>query len=74
MDLLIAVQVDYNAKNLTNWGYNEVQYDLNIEQGCVISKLFLRAFPNHFKADSVYVHYPMTIPSVSFKIYIRIQR
>jgi linoleate 10R-lipoxygenase len=68
------VQVDYNAKNLTNWGYNEVQYDLNIEQGCVISKLFLRAFPNHFKADSVYVHYPMTIPSVSFKIYIRIQR
>lgn len=28
----------------------------------VIYKLFLRAFPNHFKANSVYAHYPMTIP------------
>ncbi|KAH0555975.1 hypothetical protein GP486_006082 [Trichoglossum hirsutum] len=24
--------VDYHPKNLTTWGYNEVQYDLNIEQ------------------------------------------
>lgn len=28
----------------------------------VIYKLFLRAFPNHFKGDSIYAHYPMTIP------------
>jgi hypothetical protein len=46
--------VDYHPKNLTNWGYSEVQYDLNIEQGCVFYKLFLRAFPNHFKPDSIY--------------------
>lgn len=28
----------------------------------VIYKLFFRAFPNHFKSNSVYAHYPMTIP------------
>lgn len=60
--------IDYHAKNLTNWGYNEVQYDLNIEQGCVFYKLFLRAFPAHFKPNSVYAHYPMTIPSENRKI------
>ncbi|KAL8796662.1 MAG: hypothetical protein Q9195_001052 [Heterodermia aff. obscurata] len=59
---------DYNARNLTNWGYSEVQYDLNINQGCVIYKLFLRAFPDHFKSNSVYAHYPMTIPSENKKI------
>ncbi len=61
-------QIDYHPKNLTNWGYNEVQYDLNIEQGCVFYKLFLRAFPKHFKSDSIYAHYPMTIPSENKKI------
>ncbi|KAI9845144.1 MAG: hypothetical protein M1837_005029 [Sclerophora amabilis] len=60
--------IDYHPKNLTNWGYSEVQYDLNVEQGCVFYKLFLRAFPNHFKYNSVYAHYPMTIPSENKKI------
>ncbi|KAF2141807.1 uncharacterized protein K452DRAFT_287766 [Aplosporella prunicola CBS 121167] len=60
--------VDYHAKNLTNWGYNEADYDLNVEQGCVFYKLFLRAFPNHFKSNSIYAHYPMTIPSENRKI------
>lgn len=48
---------------MTNWGYNEVRYDLNVNQGCVFYKLAQRAFPNWFKADSIYAHYPMTIPS-----------
>lgn len=26
-------------------------------------KLCLRAFPQHYKPDSIYAHYPMTIPS-----------
>ncbi|KAH7062119.1 fatty acid oxygenase [Macrophomina phaseolina] len=60
--------VDYHPKNLTNWGFNEVQYDLNVEQGCVFYKLFLRAFPAHFKPNSIYAHYPMTIPSENRKI------
>ncbi len=32
----------------------------------VIYKLFLRAFPNHFKGNSIYAHYPMTIPRQVF--------
>ncbi|KAJ5748816.1 uncharacterized protein N7511_010512 [Penicillium nucicola] len=55
--------IDYNPRNLTNWGYNECRYDLNINQGCVFYKLATRAFPNHYKPDSIYAHYPMTIPS-----------
>lgn len=34
---------DYNSRNLTNWGYNEVQYDLNVNHGCVFYKLFICA-------------------------------
>lgn len=34
----------------------------------VFYKLALRAFPNNFKPDSIYVHYPMTIPSENKKI------
>ena len=60
--------IDYNPKNLTNWGFEEVQYDLSINQGCVFYKLCLRAFPDHFKPDSIYAHYPMTIPSKSASI------
>ncbi|KAJ5551085.1 Cytochrome P450 [Penicillium sp. DV-2018c] len=60
--------VDYNARNLTNWGYNECRYDLNINQGCVFYKLATRAFPNYYKPDSIYAHYPMTIPSENQKI------
>jgi linoleate 10R-lipoxygenase len=53
---------------LTNWGFQETQYDLNVNQGCMFYKLMLRAFPNHFKQDSIYAHYPMTIPSENRKI------
>jgi prostaglandin-endoperoxide synthase 2 len=60
--------VDYSPRNLTNWGYNDVQYDLNVNHGCVFYKLFIQAFPNHFKHNSVYAHYPMVIPSETAKI------
>ncbi|KAL2127864.1 hypothetical protein VTI74DRAFT_10040 [Chaetomium olivicolor] len=60
--------IDYNPRNLTNWGYNDVQYDLNINHGCVFYKLFIRAFPHHFKYNSVYAHYPMVVPSETEKI------
>ena len=53
---------DYNPKNLTNWGFQEANYDLNINHGCVFYKLFLRAFPQHFKGNSIYAHYPMCTP------------
>lgn len=60
--------IDYTPKNLTNWGYSEMAYDFNTEQGCSFNKLFIRAFPDHFKADSIYAHMPMTIPSENRKI------
>ncbi|KAL9134531.1 MAG: hypothetical protein Q9175_004283 [Cornicularia normoerica] len=31
--------IDYNPKNLTNWGYCEVQYDLAVQQGCENRKI-----------------------------------
>lgn len=59
---------DYTPRNLTNWGYKEVDYDRSVNHGCVYYKLFLRAFPNHFKSNSVYAHYPMVVPSETHKI------
>ncbi|KAH8127213.1 heme peroxidase [Trichoderma asperelloides] len=65
---------DYNPKYLTHWGYKEVAYDLKVNHGCVFYKLFIRAFPNHFKQDSVYAHYPMVIPQENRKILTSLNR
>lgn len=66
--------LDYTPKNLTNWGYSEVQYNFGVEQGCCFYKLFLRAFPNHFKPNSIYARMPMTIPSENRKIMQKLGR
>lgn len=34
----------------------------------MFSKLALRALPDYFKPDSIYIHYPMTVPSENRKI------
>jgi linoleate 10R-lipoxygenase len=47
---------------MTNWGYSEAKYDMDINQGCCFYRLALRAFPRWFKYNSIYIHYPMTIP------------
>lgn len=54
--------VDYTPGRLTNWGYNEVDYDTNIDGGQVMSKLIFRAFPNHFVNNSIYAHFPFVTP------------
>ena len=54
--------VDYTPNNLTNWGFQEVMSDLNVDHGHVLYKLFQRAFPNHFQPNSIYAHYPLVIP------------
>jgi linoleate 8R-lipoxygenase / 9,12-octadecadienoate 8-hydroperoxide 8R-isomerase len=54
--------IDYNPRTLTNWGYATADTDNGIDNGCVFYKLFLRAFPQHFAENSVYVHYPLTTP------------
>ncbi|KAK8107197.1 linoleate diol synthase [Apiospora kogelbergensis] len=60
--------LNYHSGNLTNWGMKEVEADPSFEEGIVFYKLFLRAFPRHFAYNSVYAHYPMTIPSENAKI------
>lgn len=59
---------DFTPKNLTNWAYNEINYDTSVDQGQVFYKLVLRAFPQHFKGNSIYAHFPMVIPSENKKI------
>lgn len=61
--------VDYTPKNLTNWAYNEANYDNSVDQGHVFSKLIFRAFPNHFAQNSIYAHFPLVIPSENKKIH-----
>lgn len=65
---------DYHPGYLTQWGFNEANYDLDINHGCVFYKLFLRAFPNHFRHNSVYAHYPMVVPSENRKILTTLKR
>ena len=65
---------DYHPGNVTNWGFTEANYDLKLNHGCVFYKLFLKAFPNHFKGDSVYAHYPMVIPPENRKILTNLKR
>lgn len=54
--------VDFTPKHLTNWAFNEINSDVSIDGGQVFYKLALKAFPKHFRANSVYVHFPMVVP------------
>ncbi|KAG9234558.1 heme peroxidase [Amylocarpus encephaloides] len=65
---------DYHPGNLTNWGFQEAQYDLSINHGCVFYKLFMRAFPNHFEFNNIYAHYPLVIPSENKNIMTKLNR
>ncbi|KAF2668697.1 heme peroxidase [Microthyrium microscopicum] len=66
--------IDYHPKKLTNWGYSEAASDVTIDNGAVFYKLFLNAFPHHFKPNSVYIHYPLTIPSEMQKVLTNLER
>ncbi|EGC43242.1 fatty acid oxygenase [Histoplasma capsulatum var. duboisii H88] len=60
--------VDQTPKNLTNWGFNEASYDNTVDKGHVFYKLFLRAFPSHFKPNSIYAHFPLVVPDENREI------
>jgi cytochrome P450 len=60
--------IDYHPKKLTNWGYTAVASDTGIDNGCVFYKLFTTVFPHHFRPNSVYAHYPMTVPLEMTKV------
>ncbi|KAI1803769.1 linoleate diol synthase precursor [Daldinia bambusicola] len=53
---------DYTPANLTNWGYNEANFDLKVDQGQVMHKLIFRAFPFHFARNSIHAHFPFVVP------------
>ncbi|KKA20520.1 Linoleate 8R-lipoxygenase [Rasamsonia emersonii CBS 393.64] len=60
--------VDWNPKNVTRWAFNEVNYDNSVDQGHVFYKLVFRAFPEHFRQNSIYAHFPLVVPSENQKI------
>ncbi|KAE8349730.1 heme peroxidase [Aspergillus coremiiformis] len=64
--------VDFTPRHLTNWAFSEIQPKDSVDQGHVFYKLVLRAFPNHFKRDSVYAHFPLVIPSENRKIFTKL--
>ncbi|KAK9441774.1 heme peroxidase [Metarhizium brunneum] len=65
---------DYHPGYLTQWGFNEANYNLEINHGCVFYKLFIRAFPNHFRYNSIYAHYPMVTPKENRMILTNLKR
>ncbi|KAI9741179.1 MAG: hypothetical protein M1834_002892 [Cirrosporium novae-zelandiae] len=65
--------IDYNPKNLTSWGYSEANYDVNVDEGQVFYKLILRAFPNYFKPNSIYAHFPLVIPQENKIIHTKLK-
>ncbi|KAK8032041.1 linoleate diol synthase [Apiospora arundinis] len=56
---------EWSPESVTNWGFHEPASDKNVNYGCVIHKLVLRAFPKHFAADSVFAHFPFVTPEGS---------
>ncbi|EXJ63935.1 hypothetical protein A1O7_00270 [Cladophialophora yegresii CBS 114405] len=54
--------VDYSPNNLTNWGFNAANYDLDINYGCVFYKLVLTALPKNYAKNSIFAHYPLVVP------------
>ena len=48
--------------------FNEVQYDTTVDDGAVMYKVILRAFPNNFEGNSIYAHFPFVIPSENLTI------
>jgi linoleate 8R-lipoxygenase / 9,12-octadecadienoate 8-hydroperoxide 8R-isomerase len=60
---------EWTPKNVTSWAFAEVSPDTSVDQGHVLYKLVFRAFPNHFKQNSIYAHFPLVIPSENKKIF-----
>ena len=66
--------VDFTPKQITNWAYSEIKSSDAVDQGQCFYKLVYRAFPNHFKGNSVYAHFPLVIPSENQKIFSKLGR
>ncbi|KAK1246403.1 hypothetical protein MKX08_000205 [Trichoderma sp. CBMAI-0020] len=60
--------IDYTPANLTNWGYNEVQYDSKTLGGSMLYKLIQRGVPGWFPFNSVAVMQPMYTKKTNIEI------
>ncbi|CAN9364660.1 unnamed protein product [Alternaria alternata] len=54
--------VDYSPHHLTAFGFNMASSDYSIAGGGVIYKLLMRVFPEYYRGNSIYAHYPLTTP------------
>lgn len=66
--------IDFTPKQVTNWAYSEIKSSDKVDQGQVFYKLLFRAFPHHFKGNSIYAHFPLVIPSENQKIFSELGR
>jgi len=64
--------IDYTPKHLTNFGFSLVDYDLNVDCGCVFHKLILLTLPNNFRHDSIYAHYPLVVPAENHAVLVEL--
>ena len=55
---------DYTPYNLTAWGFADCQRDPDAPgYGSTLGRLFMRALPRHYTADSTYTWFPLMTPS-----------
>ena len=54
----------FSAKNCTQWGYDDVQYDTSDgSYGGLLTKLLFRTLPNNYPVGSAYAHFPFLVPA-----------
>jgi linoleate 8R-lipoxygenase/9,12-octadecadienoate 8-hydroperoxide 8R-isomerase len=58
---------------MTNRGFTEAGLDLTVDSGHVFYRLVIRAFPRHFRQQSIYAHYPMVVFDENRKIFSDLQ-
>jgi hypothetical protein len=69
---LTCVAQDYTPATLTNWGWNLVKSDPEVAGGAVIHNLLTRAFPSHYRGNSVYAMFPFVHPDRTKEILTKI--
>ena len=57
--------LDWNTDTLTAWGMAEVMPDFNMVKSSVMHRLFQRAFPGFFRADSIHLWQPFHTPAMN---------
>ena len=60
---------DYTPYNLTSWGFADCQRDPGAPgYGSTLGRLFMRALPEHYTAESAYTWFPLMTPDAMAKI------